>query len=122
MATKIYNGMEFDSDRHYSTGETHKGNLTGFGEQFIKTGVLQGYGYVKGGATGRFGKKASGGAYETLRAALASGDLNEIVKAAQKLPTVIVRIDTSRPGNANYGFKVSRKGCVLFEAPYLGKA
>jgi len=34
---KTYNGMKFDSDRRFATGEIHKGNLTGFGQQFDGT-------------------------------------------------------------------------------------
>lgn len=117
----IYNNLKFDDKCRYSTGEVHD-CLTGFGKQFVETGFLRGYGYVDGGKTGFFGKKAAGGAYVKLREALRRKDLFAIVEAAKKLPTVSVRIDITRPGNANYGFKVSRQGCLLFVAPYLGKA
>lgn len=106
-----YNGMRFDDNA-----------LTGFGRSFVKTGFLRGYGYVNGGTTGYFGKKAKGNAYADLREALKSGDLAKIVTIAKKLPSVEVRIETNYPGNCNYGFKVSRNGCLLFVAPYIGKA
>ncbi len=102
-------------DRKYTGGTTGEA-LTGFGQEFVETGKLRGYGYVCGGKTGKFGKAVGGGAYELLRKSLRDGDLDGIVAAAKRLPTVSVRIDlnTSHPNNG--GFQVSRKGCSLFHA------
>ncbi len=119
MDEKIYDNKRFDSSLKYSGGQVHD-CLTPFGEKFVKDGFLQGYGYIDGGKTGHFGRKAKGPSYEVLREALKTGDLNKIAAAAKKLPSVSLRIDTSRPGNPNYGFTLSRQGCVLYKATYLG--
>ena len=117
-----YKGNRFEINHGYSIGIVYP-SLTGFGATFVDTGLLRGYGYVRGGATGHFGPRAKGAGYATLRAALAGGNLYEIAAAAKRLPSVRLTVTNSYAGNPNMGgFCVSRKGCLLFVAAYLGEA
>ena len=114
MENQIFRGKKIGNPQ-YSDGTTGDA-LTGFGKTFVKSGELHGYGYVKAGTTGRFGKKVSGGAYENLRKALENSDIEGMILASKRLPTVTVTIDLliSHPNRG--GIRVSRKGCLLFEA------
>jgi len=86
--------------------------LTGFGKTFTSGGALRGYGYVRGGMTGYLpGTKAKPSpALDSLRAAVASGDLAAVRAAAKRLPSV--RITQDRAGGV---VTVSRHGAQLCE-------
>lgn len=122
ITTQEYKGNLFEINHEYLGGAVHP-SLTGFGRTFVGIGFLRGYGYVRGGATGHFGPRVKGAGYEALRATLANGNLYEIAAAARRLPSVTFTVTDSYAGNPNMGgFRVSRKGCLLFVAAYLGRA
>ena len=57
--------------------------------------------------------------WEALYEALRDRDAQLIVDVARRLPSVHVRLDTSRPLNPNYGLRVSVGGWCLFSAPVV---
>lgn len=86
--------------------------LTGFGQRFVETGKLRGYGYRKGGITGyttplvKLTTK-----WESFRQALATGSIESILQAAKSLPSLTV----SLPGRVDQ-LRISYKGSTLFTA------
>lgn len=59
-------------------------------------------------------------AWERFRAALGARDVAAIVKTAALLRSVIVRLNTSSPGDPNTGLTVTHGSHMLFVAPVVG--
>lgn len=58
-------------------------------------------------------------AWQRFRVALLARDAAAVVETARPLRSLKVRLDTSRPGNPNYGLRVSLGSWCLFCAPVV---
>ena len=91
-------------------------SLTGFGQKFIETGVLRGYGYVRGGVTGYTSPKVKmTDTWMRLKDAMADLDANAVIEIAAKLPSLSVTIQP-HPRAGHRDLRVSYKGAMLLQA------